>query len=394
MSGDGHRTIAVDARYLSAPFGSLTVYCGNLLRALAGLPDVRPVALVSGPLDPSANELRAELADRVRWVAPSSSGPGSGTRWELWWVHRALPSLARQAGAEQLLITYANTPIRARGLHRTAIVHDLCGLGEGFPRTKKAFWLHLMRLTAASRFADEIWPISEATRRELLARFPRAERRIGPTVYNGVETVAADAAQVERTLEGYGLERGAYVVAFATDQARKNFGTTLAALAQLDGRRGQAPRLVGIAPPGEVAAMRERCRDAGLRDPLLVSAVEEPIRDALYAGALALLWPSTCEGFGYPVAEAMAQGCPPLVWRTGPAAEIVGRAIEPLPDLDPSRLAERIEALGRLDPAERDQLADRLRRQAGRFSLAAHREALAAALSHDRGGRITRAPVR
>jgi glycosyltransferase involved in cell wall biosynthesis len=72
-------------------------------------------------------------------------------------------------------------------------------------------------------------------------------------------------------------------------------------------------------------AMRAFCRERDLGDAIeFVSPSNEQMR-ALYSGALAFLFPSLEEGFGWPVLEAQACGCPVITSDRPPMTEIAGR---------------------------------------------------------------------
>ena len=46
----------------------------------------------------------------------------------------------------------------------------------------------------------------------------------------------------------------------------------------------------------------------------------------LYSAASVLLFPSIAEGFGWPIAEAMASGCPVITTNEAPMTEVAGNA--------------------------------------------------------------------
>jgi glycosyltransferase involved in cell wall biosynthesis len=84
-----------------------------------------------------------------------------------------------------------------------------------------------------------------------------------------------------------------------------------------------------------------------------VIEIERPANDlleALYSSAFALLYPSRFEGFGWPILEAQACGCPVLCADREPMSEIGGDAALAHPLEDESAFAESILAL--TDPAE------------------------------------------
>jgi glycosyltransferase involved in cell wall biosynthesis len=68
-------------------------------------------------------------------------------------------------------------------------------------------------------------------------------------------------------------------------------------------------------------------------------------REALYAGARALLLPSLDEGFGLPVLEAMSAGVPVVTSNRGSLPEVAGTAGVLLDPIDVSAWAATIEKL-------------------------------------------------
>jgi glycosyltransferase involved in cell wall biosynthesis len=94
-------------------------------------------------------------------------------------------------------------------------------------------------------------------------------------------------------------------------------------------------------------ALGERVRFAG-------EVSDEELR-ALYAGALAFCLPSTIEGFGLPLLEAMALGCPVLCSRAGALPEVAGEAALLFDATPATGRAQLAELLGGL--ADNPQLA-------------------------------------
>jgi len=75
------------------------------------------------------------------------------------------------------------------------------------------------------------------------------------------------------------------------------------------------------------ASLRSLGRELGVSDRIVeVPNPDNESLEALYNGATALLFPSTFEGFGWPIAEAHACGCPVLCVDREPMTEVAGAA--------------------------------------------------------------------
>ena len=74
-------------------------------------------------------------------------------------------------------------------------------------------------------------------------------------------------------------------------------------------------------------SLRSLGRELGISDRIIeIPNAESETLEALYNRATALLFPSTFEGFGWPIAEAHACGCPVLCVDREPMTEVAGAA--------------------------------------------------------------------
>ena len=106
---------------------------------------------------------------------------------------------------------------------------------------------------------------------------------------------------------------------------------------------------------------------AKLRNVRYLGRVSDDDLALLFSRALCLAFPSFTEGFGLPILEAMALGCPVISSNSASMPEVCGdAALMAAPD-DPSEWIKHFRSLAGSEDL-REELRERGRRQAGKFS--------------------------
>jgi alpha-1,3-rhamnosyl/mannosyltransferase len=200
--------------------------------------------------------------------------------------------------------------------------------------------------------ADGLIAISEATRTDavkILHLDPETIQVIYPGIAQPFFESTAEAIAAMRLK--YGL-RQPYALYVGTVEPRKNVGGLLDAWQGLPAALREEFALVVAGPEGWKSSQtmtRLRSPAAGIH---YLGYVPEPDLPALTAGATVFVYPSFYEGFGFPVAQAMAAGVPVITSDVSSLPEIAGGAAALI---DPRSVAEIGQALARLltSPAER-----------------------------------------
>jgi glycosyltransferase involved in cell wall biosynthesis len=206
-------------------------------------------------------------------------------------------------------------------------------------------------LFASLSTAQAVLAISEHGRREILEEFHLSPERVHCTPL-GVDASmfsARDAGKSRDLLRRHGIG-GRYFLCAGSDLPHKNLGPLLRGYALLRLRwtgPDPLPELVLIGhrsgAPGGIFDLGASPAQ-GVR---YLGAVDRDHVPPLYQEALALVYPSSYEGFGLPVLEAMAAGIPVLCSRLTSIPEVAGDAALYLEDFSMDELAERMSALAR-----------------------------------------------
>jgi glycosyltransferase involved in cell wall biosynthesis len=191
------------------------------------------------------------------------------------------------------------------------------------------------------------------------------------TVYNGVarEFTPAPAEEARgRVREQFGID-SPYVLYSGKLQARKNVVRLIRAFARYRGETGSPAKLVLAGKKVETSeGIDEAIAGLGLaREVIPLGYVAASPLSHLYAAARMTVFPSLYEGFGIPVVEAMACGCPVVTSNVTSLPEVTGDAALLV---NPESVEEIAEAMVRLDrnDALRAELIDRGLARVRRFT--------------------------
>jgi glycosyltransferase involved in cell wall biosynthesis len=274
---------------------------------------------------------------------------------------RWLPMVEPQLGCDAILYPYwPSPPRRRRGAPPAAIfVHDLAFRihPSEVPWQQRAYFGTV--LGPALRQAAAVLVPSATTRNDLLSAYPvkGLEERV-TVVREGLSAPATAGALPD------GIEPG-FILAVGTIEPRKNYPRLLAAYRRLRIRPG-TPQLVIAGRPGWAYGdtLQKIRTEPGVR---YLGHVDEATLAALYESASVLAFPSLYEGFGLPLLEAMAQGVPGVIGKSGALPELAGGSAIEVDAEDVEAIAAGLENL-LSDEGLRSKLGEAGKRRAAGFT--------------------------
>jgi len=228
-------------------------------------------------------------------------------------------------------------------------VHDLGYLS--FPQAHP--WQQRLYLDLSTRWnaraATHILTDSQATKADLVARYG-VDASKTTVVYPGRDESlhpVRDPALIRAVKARYDIADD-YFLYLGTLQPRKNLRRVVEAFAPFAAHRGSSDiQLVLAGKRGWLYdELFERVREKGLdRAVHFPGYIDDEHKAALLSGALAFVFPSLHEGFGLPVLEAQACGCPVITSATSSLPEVAGDAallVDPSDETAISRAMARL----------------------------------------------------
>ena len=284
------------------------------------------------------------------------------------WEQTVLPIAARRFDLDLLHAPAYVAPLTA-GIRSVVTFHDLSYFlfPESFNRTNRLYLQTFSRLTA--RRAERLIAVSEATRKDLVQILGVDPSRV-QVVPNGVDERFAPIRDPER-LARFRAERGLpdrFILSLCTLEPRKNLAMLIRAYAEAR-RQGVTEALVlgGGVGWGDLP-LRQLIEELDLKGNVLLPGFIPSEEQALWYNAATLFaYPSRYEGFGLPVAEAMACGTAVVTSNRSALPEVVGNAGVTVDPDEPGDLADVLRRLLH-DDAWRTDLGQRGWERARQFS--------------------------
>ena len=312
--------IAVNARFLTQPLTGVQRFALEISRALQSLCGKNNILFFSPSnilLQSEAKELNVEII-----------GKHTGHLWE----QIDLPRHLKKNG-NPLLINLCNVaPIFYS--NKLSTLHDITYIR--YPHTySKAFrWFYRITMPLVLKTSKHIFTVSEFSKKEITSHYHIPQNKI-TVVYNAVD-------KKFRPQPDNALKKENYLLAVSSVKESKNFALILNAFEVLSKQRDDLKLfIVGDLKQGNFSNID---LNKFVNHPRIkfLGRVDDNQLIKLYSNANAFLFPSLYEGFGIPVLEAQACGCPVIASNTASLPEVLQDSAEFVNPQDPADLTRAI----------------------------------------------------
>lgn len=344
--------IVIDARFVNTGLGTYTY---NLIAGLGAAH--KSEFMVRAIVNPRNVDPVAAICERVAVVnTPIYS---LGEQMEI----RRVAS-----GCDLLHVPHYNAPLLYRGCLLVSICDLIHIMEPAFRRTLASWCYARPMLNLAARKAEHVITLSAYSKVQIVERLGIAPSKVS-VIYCGVgpqfypQDHEQCAAQVSKA---FSIERP-YLLYVGNLKPHKNVSRLLRAMAIMREKQVDPQLLVVGDDAVWKPALVQECARLGLQDVVsFVSWVSDDLLPVLYAGAELVIQPSTLEGFGLPVLEAMACGTPVACSNAASLPEVGGDAAE---YFDPYSVEDMADAIERVlsSTSRRAELRQKGFLQAARF---------------------------
>ncbi|EDM25183.1 mannosyltransferase [Lentisphaera araneosa HTCC2155] len=238
---------------------------------------------------------------------------GKAHLWRWFRLRKAL----KLEGVDAFVSGVTNLTLPIKGLKMYPYAHECQWL---YDTNEGGFGKHKFLFQMSTRLASRIITNSHSTAKDITMelKLDRKVDVISPS-YDESVLIPSDKNRAQ-VLKELSLEDGDYYLFVSSIRPKKNIDLLLEAFSKTPNER---LLLVGKVLYPEIP---EKAKLLGLTNVHFLGYVKDEDVSVLYDNAKAFLYVSKNEGFGLPILEAYAHGCPVIVSRDGSIPEVAGDA--------------------------------------------------------------------
>ena len=202
---------------------------------------------------------------------------------------------------------------------------------DKWDKNEQGFYLE--RLEQIKEIQPQILAISEYTKSDVIKYLDYKDEKVTPILAGLNESHKLQEhskEEIENTLRKYHIEPP-FFLTVGSCETHKNFEFSVSSILSLQGEyylkfNSNVPKLVVVGDIKDPYKMscKELLDQKGIKDIIFTDYVSQKELGCLYSAATALLFPSSAEGFGFPVLEAMANKCAVITCPKTSIPEIAG----------------------------------------------------------------------
>lgn len=355
--------IGIDVKTLSKRYTGIAIYVHDLIQYFNEMDHETQFFLYSHKDFELDFELHANFHKRIYKALTGSLG--------------IMFSLARQLRKDHIDVFWGTEhclPIGRQPFKRAVTIHDLAVIHNPKVGTRYNAFLQKMMTLPACRNADQILAISNATAKDVVQCAGVTPEKI-KVIYNGDSHYSAlqcsytlqAAREVERKFQ---ITAQNYYLFVGSLEPRKNIPTIIKAY-HVYRNGGGTKRLVLAGGLGwKYQSILAQIKESPFaRDIVLTGYCSAEEKEYFYRNATALLFPSLCEGFGFPIVESMSVGTPVITANVSSMPEVAGECAFYIDDcMDYKQFAKLMSHVENLDATAMEELKEKCIARAKTFS--------------------------